>query len=488
MVKAAVHPDPLSEHSIARLRHWVTRYDKSDDRCKVVDMFLPTRVLDVDELQAIKLCESRALADRRQGSYIALSHCWEPSKKTFLTTRDTIKEMKAGFPIEEFSATFRDVLITRGLGIRYISIDSLSIIQQDNTDRELEASRMGSVYANSLLTVAAANAKGDHDGFLHRRADTLIPLAIASSIGRSTQVYLQAQKNGIEVHGYNTNQPLDTRGWTLQERYLPQRTLQFGSTEISWACQCIDLHESEIDPYNGISNSIALIRLDPTDSGIFSYISCYSMVLEYTDRVLTYDTDKLPALSGLATEVAKFKNGIYNAGLRWEDVASGMLWYRGGASKLKKPSEYLAPSWSWVSLNGGVIYNSQPQQVTLADVAFHECYLERGNETPNRAVKSGWLDLSAPLVKLIKIETSPLWKFVDKGLETAFRFPHLDNNVIERKTRLYKKKARDPYSSRGNFETRGNFDLTHKDHTEVLGLFLQFFDEMMDFGLTDTIS
>jgi hypothetical protein len=44
-----------------------------------------------------------------------------------------------------------------------------------------------------------------------------------------------------------------------------------------------------------------------------------------SERQLTYDTDKLPALSGLATEVAKFETGTYYAGLWWEYMAPGML-------------------------------------------------------------------------------------------------------------------------------------------------------------------
>ena len=151
----------------------------------------------------------------------------------------------------------------------------------------------------------------------------------------------------------------------------------------------------------------------------------------FTGRTLRYDTDKLPALSGLATEVAKFKQGIYYAGLWWEDMATGLLWYRGCASELEKPSAYLAPSWSWASLNGHILYDDQPAKIKLADVAFHDCDLEREPGKPYGAVMSGWLDLSAPLVKLNECKKPDRWEFYDNGLETPFKITNLDDLATE---------------------------------------------------------
>ena len=131
MVEIAVHADPLSTISIARMKHWAARCDSNDDKCKVHETALPTRVLDVSDSQNIRLCETAG----RPGVYIALSHCWGLPNKTFLTTHKTIADMKAGFAIEQASATFRDAIsITRFLGIRYLWIDSLCIIQYDTAD------------------------------------------------------------------------------------------------------------------------------------------------------------------------------------------------------------------------------------------------------------------------------------------------------------------------------------------------------------------
>ena len=187
MVHIAVHADPMATNSIARMKHWVIRCDTDDAKCKVHQTALPTRVLNVSDSQSIRLCETA----ERPGAYIALSHCWGLPNKTFLTTHETIADMKAGFAIEQAPATFRDAIsITRLLGINYLWIDFLCIIQHDTADWAREAARMGSVYANAYLTIAAANARNDNDGFLHPRIVALTSLRIISSTGNSAQVYL----------------------------------------------------------------------------------------------------------------------------------------------------------------------------------------------------------------------------------------------------------------------------------------------------------
>ena len=472
MKNTAVHADPLSRSSIARMKHWLARCDTNDAKCKARETALPTRVLDVKDQENIRLCETGG----NSGAYTALSHCWGLPDKTFITTHHTIANMKAGFAIGQAPATFRDAIyITCLLGFRYLWIDSLCIIQHDTADWLREAAKMGSVYANASLTIAAANAKDDNDGFLRPRSDTLNPLRIMSSTGNLAQVYLQTQDDGIKINAPNLEEPLDTRGWTLQEQRLSRRILQFGSTRISWDCQCWMLHESEPDEFKFLSISMELLRPHKTCFGLLSYANWYKMVSLFTKRLLTYDTDKLPSLLGLATEVAKFANGTYYAGLWWEDMASGMLWFRGGAAKLNKPSEYLAPSWSWASLNGrSLIYEDQPARIILPTAVFRECYMDKGDDT-HRAIQPGWLDLSAPIVKLIQREAPARWISNDEGLDKAFRFAHLDVPDIELNDLADEVgRGRSPRSTKGNYETRGAFDLAHKDRPEILGLFLMF--------------
>ena len=462
MDRWTVQADPISKSSIAWMKHSIARCGTNHAKCEGEETALPTRVLDVRDPQDIRLCETGG----RPGVYIALSHCWGSPNKTFITTHDTIADMKAGFVMEQAPATFRDAIsITRCLDIRYLWIDSLCIIQHDSADWSREAARMGTVYANAYLTIAAANAKDDNDSFLQRRSDASTSLRIISPTGQSAEVHLQIQLEDPD----QTEEPLDARGWTLQERLLSRRSLRFGSTEMSCHCPCFSVYESHSSNRGGMRRDfIKSLKPHSTPSGTLSYCNWYGMVAEFTAQHLTYDTDKMPALSGVATEVAKFEDGTYYAGLWWEDMASGMVWFKYHEMELKKPSEYLAPSWSWASLNGRTFNRPfETDKITLPDVLFRECYLEYKSDDPHGAIKSGWLDLSAPVVKLVQRECqySPL--VYKDDLDTAFGFPSLDVRDIEMDDDGDDLK-------KGQYDTWGAFDLGHKDRTEALGLVLTF--------------
>jgi hypothetical protein len=70
--------------------------------------------------------------------------------------------------LEELAQTLRDAIdVTRKLGIRYLWVDALCIIQDNVTDKSREIERMGKVYKNATVTIAAASASRVSEGFLY---------------------------------------------------------------------------------------------------------------------------------------------------------------------------------------------------------------------------------------------------------------------------------------------------------------------------------
>jgi hypothetical protein len=131
--------------------------DKHED-CKPSSLPLPSRLLDLEgckDPKEIKLQDTGGA----NGHYAALSHCWG-CKGQFTTSHASIAARKEGIKIEGLSRTFRDAVeIVRRMGIRYLWIDSLSILQDDAEEWACESANMAAVYSNSYLTVAAAHAK-----------------------------------------------------------------------------------------------------------------------------------------------------------------------------------------------------------------------------------------------------------------------------------------------------------------------------------------
>jgi hypothetical protein len=84
------------------------------------------------------------------------------------------------------------VKITRKLGIQYLWLDALCIIQGDTLDKTLEINGMGAIYKNATVTIAAASCDSVYDGFLATRSMldgsklAAAPPLIGSSIQRET--------------------------------------------------------------------------------------------------------------------------------------------------------------------------------------------------------------------------------------------------------------------------------------------------------------
>ena len=80
------------------------------------------------------------------------------------------------------------------------------------------------------------------------------------------------------------------------------------------------------------------------------------MVTDYTACKLTKEDDKLPAISGLAGKFAAATGRQYAAGLWEDDLLNGLLWVVADRSVAKRYTKYIAPSWSWASIEGPVCY------------------------------------------------------------------------------------------------------------------------------------
>jgi hypothetical protein len=96
--------------------------------------------------------------------YAALSYCWGGSS-VLITTRATCTDRLAGINFGHLPKTIQEgVVITQNLGIRYLWVDSLCIVQDDADDCAGEAAKMKSVYANSLVTICAERVDDSEGG------------------------------------------------------------------------------------------------------------------------------------------------------------------------------------------------------------------------------------------------------------------------------------------------------------------------------------
>jgi hypothetical protein len=197
-------------------------------------MFLPTRVLDVgndrsDSLHLVCLARGHQIT----GRYLALSHRWgSPTfQKMFHTLKSNLDTFKDGIEPKSLPRTFRQaVRITRSLGVQYLWIDSLCIVQDDPEDWDHESGLMEQVFSSAYITIAATCSNGTNDGFLKERPKRKY---IKMTKGDASYFVCEAIDNfDLDVERAELNK----RGWVLQERALSRRTIHFTDKQCYWEC------------------------------------------------------------------------------------------------------------------------------------------------------------------------------------------------------------------------------------------------------------
>lgn len=226
-------PDSGSHLHFHILREWLNNCNKNHTRlkCRPSTTFLPTRLIDVgNEASATIFLYETAKTDRFE--YIALSHPWGSNPPYFCTFRTNIEQHRMGINIADLPATFKDaVTVTQELGLRYLWIDSLCIIQGKDGDFEQEAGHMENVFSSAYCVIAASSAQAQTDGFLSRRDGREY-----LTIRRREESPLYVCRSIDDFNKHVLEGPLNKRGWVMQERVLAHRTIYFTNQQTYWQC------------------------------------------------------------------------------------------------------------------------------------------------------------------------------------------------------------------------------------------------------------
>ncbi|KAK5051046.1 hypothetical protein LTR84_003605 [Exophiala bonariae] len=117
-------------------------------------------------------------------------------------------------------------------------------------------------------------------------------------------------------------EPLSTRAWILQERVLSPKTIHYANSEMFWERQTgIFAEDGAMFQRQSVGFSDLLEAKPPNIYSIWE-----QLVEEYTGRRLTRETDKLPALSGMAKILASANHDEYVAGLWQNWIIQGLNW------------------------------------------------------------------------------------------------------------------------------------------------------------------
>jgi hypothetical protein len=360
VVSSALEASTGSENSLRSAKRMVENCLESHPQCRRDKSIKgPTRLINVS-MDSVRLCTPTGSEGNPQ--FATLSHCWGKIDM-FKLRKSNIAALHNEIPVDQLCRTFQEAItVTRYLGLAYLWIDSICIIQDDAADWDHEAAMMGEIYSNGVVNIAAAGAEDGSVGLFYER-DVLQESAHYVRIN-GTDIYKLQEQRLYERSLENTC--LTARGWCFQERFLARRTLHFTKSQIFFECNCKIACESCPE---GFPDSMwwtnAPERVLPKDRDHPS--SWFQAVKLYSAGQLSFSKDKLIAISGVARHFHTITGDKYVAGLWRSNIERELCWRVDreevpSASETSRPPSgpcqlfadhplYQGPTWSWASTN-----------------------------------------------------------------------------------------------------------------------------------------
>ncbi|CEF76176.1 unnamed protein product [Fusarium graminearum] len=291
------------------------------------------------------------------------------------TTTINLNDFMTNIPWVQLSSTYQDAItICCRLGIFYLWIDSLCIIQDSKDDWKDQASQMADIYESSFITIAATRSNDGSEGCFVECDEKYL----AKLVPGYRNIYVRQMPPLFPSDWCiprNCNDwPLLNRGWIYQEMMLSQRILHFCANEVRSESGGNDHQFSQFRdrrvfrklPYRRVP--YAILRQEPR------YL-WYRTVQEYSRLQLNFESDKMPALGGLTKRMQTMRpNDRYLAGLWEKTLLFDLLWsvWPGPVAGRRKNPQF--PSWSWASVSCQVMWHDLVDS-TLDSVRVEEVRL-----------------------------------------------------------------------------------------------------------------
>ena len=388
---------PICEPEL--LRTWLSKCESSHSMCWWTEPRIPLhlRLFDVQ----FRCMRRFQISLDNTVRYVALSYVWGSQAQRVTLTRANcdVLSKKGAINLDDLSRTISDAaVVVEMLGERYLWVDALCILQDDQDDLAAQIPLMGQIYARSLVTIVAAAGIDANSG-----------LPGISTQARSLQRISGPLKGGVLLETcapklrrksedmdwsrqpyYLKNSKWDTRGWTFQEKVLSRRCLFFMEEQVYWECQCASWCEETCletspeyrfawegrDPWFFSDRKFPVGKKMAGGDVIWAFSA---LVEEYTSRTLTFEQDAYRAFSGLVRILGDLTGADFLLGIHVSEFNRSLCWHNEESSVLRSGDEF--PSWSWLAWTGPISLTSQgPQNHTARIVCYRACSNNPGKQ------------------------------------------------------------------------------------------------------------
>ncbi|KAF5710897.1 pisatin demethylase cytochrome P450 [Fusarium mundagurra] len=371
---------PASPHAFSLARKWAHECLQNHTSCASPSVgFMPTRIIKIfDSGKRIEIVERNSPA-----AYAVLSYCWGGPQRITLS-KARVKNGQLSFDTSTLPQTLQDAVRVCGeLGLSFLWVDALCIIQDVPEDKATEIGQMAKIFENSYVAIMASRAKSVEEGFLHPRshfgADRRSPgfrLQYETKNGRRGSVVL-VEESSSQTYA----DPLSLRAWAYQEFILSPRILDYGELRTTWICR------ADINPTDGFLSTptsywsrqrFQEIMSPSIEANSVSPHQLWSTLVQcYMRSSITDPYDRLPALAGIAERLNTIIKDEYIAGCWKSNIWLDLLWWHEDGRSRMRPARYFAPSWSWASIpNGNLNY-----------ISTRSCVVDEGFEVLHHDIK-----------------------------------------------------------------------------------------------------
>ncbi|GAA83771.1 hypothetical protein AKAW_01886 [Aspergillus luchuensis IFO 4308] len=371
-------------------------------------LYLPTRVVDCLDPEHPKLHITQGGVP---GKYTALSYRWGEAQPHRMQTHN-LQSYCQEIPVHSLPQTIQDAIhCTQQLGISFLWVDSLCIIQDSKEDKSREIPQIRKTFQNAFVTIVAASASQVSQGFLQDREPPpkAVSLPFRCDDNRIGSMW-------IREGTIDPREPIDTRAWCYEEKLLTQRALIFTSRTVRFQCQShyLNIGNSNIAAWNA-DTRLPSTMMEPEEgdwapltyeeSSALAIENTWASVLaEYTARDITQFRDRLIAFYGIAETFHRtWTHSQYLAGLWKHNLLEDLLW-EADPPLHPRPENYRAPSWSWAAVNGKVLRANTMHfwREDVPECEIIDCQITLANEKmPYGEVTDGRLQLNASMKSII---------------------------------------------------------------------------------------
>ena len=352
-----VHPEWIDPNLV---RYWKERCDHLHGQ-KCTDDWFGALFASVHPAYLIDCWRQCLVPAPETSSYVALSYVWGDAK-SFVTRKDNLEQLQQMNALArpdiclQIPRTIRDAIaLTEFLRERYLWVDSLCIVQDDELQKHTDIRSMAALFANAKLTIVSTCGHADY-GLRGLRGISKSRCFIQKTIrmGRSDTLVCQRHRwSNLLANVWKT------RGWTFQEDIFSRRRLIFHDDTVFWECDRAEWNEgvrhtehggdyNSYEPY-GLRRRIIAERF-PNMTGLAF------LVIRYNTRNLTFLEDAHNAFAGILSVLSQsFKGGfIYGLPVLLFDI--GLLWQPFGKviHRTTKSTSKSFPSWSWTAWKGSI--------------------------------------------------------------------------------------------------------------------------------------